>query len=458
MTNQDLETGAQTPQRKKSLIVHILLAQVAVVLCCLLAWYLCENVVRKQYSDATYRTELEMVDNNYNAMGYLKGADGKLAALQYNKVSVAQKPQSMEVLQVDNRESSTMVILKYTRQEGIDWSNISEKTFARVNGSYKQYHLINSINMPISSEAEEIDMLFDYPNQVHCFALEFEKIPNGVTFDVIESEQNPNAYNFYGIKPDTTQVTDFVNLDKMVEDYPITREKGMYLKNNVLIQYVKSKGIVLTMYIQAVKQYGKYFTVNMDLQNFSGKSILFALNRVSAEGYVVKDGQISKTIPLEILSSYEYDKKVANKQAWSNFWVALGEGMAANNAGYSSSTTTYNGSSHTSAYASAYGYAGNTYGYANAYGSAYTTTYGKAHTESYNGAAAYAAQQNARANVERHAAGQYEIRQQLNEGYVKNNTIQNQVEYSGFFNIKYKKIDHIKVEFVIDGITFPFFL
>ena len=377
---------------------------------------------------------------------------------QYNKVNVTQKPQSMEVLQVDNRESSTMVILKYTRQEGIDWSNISEKTFARVNGSYKQYHLINSINMPISSEAEEIDMLFDYPNQVHCFALEFEKIPNGVTFDVIESEQNPNAYNFYGIKPDTTQVTDFVNLDKMVEDYPITREKGMYLKNNVLIQYVKSKGIVLTMYIQAVKQYGKYFTVNMDLQNFSGKSILFALNRVSAEGYVVKDGQISKTIPLEILSSYEYDKKVANKQAWSNFWVALGEGMAANNAGYSSSTTTYNGNTHTSAYASAYGYAGNTYGYANAYGSAYTTTYGKAHTESYNGAAAYAAQQNARANVERHAAGQYEIRQQLNEGYVKNNTIQNQVEYSGFFNIKYKKIDHIKVEFVIDGITFPFFL
>ena len=386
----------------------------------------------------------------------LSGAMSSFA--QFNKVSVAQKPQSMEVLQVDNRESSTMVILKYTRQEGIDWSNISEKTFARVNGSYKQYHLINSINMPISSEAEEIDMLFDYPNQVHCFALEFEKIPNGVTFDVIESEQNPNAYNFYGIKPDTTQVTDFVNLDKMVEDYPITREKGMYLKNNVLIQYVKSKGIVLTMYIQAVKQYGKYFTVNMDLQNFSGKSILFALNRVSAEGYVVKDGQISKTIPLEILSSYEYDKKVANKQAWSNFWVALGEGMAANNAGYSSSTTTYNGNSHTSAYASAYGYAGNTYGYANAYGSAYTTTYGKAHTESYNGAAAYAAQQNARANVERHAAGQYEIRQQLNEGYVKNNTIQNQVEYSGFFNIKYKKIDHIKVEFVIDGITFPFFL
>ena len=376
---------------------------------------------------------------------------------QYNKVKVDKIPPMMEVLQVDNRESSTMVYIKYTRREGIDWSNINEKTFARINGSYKQYHLINSINMPISSEAEQIDMLFDYPNQVHCFALEFEKIPNGVTFDVIENEQNPNAYNIFGIKPDTTQVTEFVDLDKMVEDYPITRERGMYLKNNILVQYVKAKNILLTMYVQAIKEYGKYYTVNMDLQNFSGKSILFTLNNVSAEGYIVQEGKPVKTIPLVVLSSYEYDKKVARKQAWNNFWVALGEGMAASNAGYSASSTTYAGNSHTSAYGHAYGYAGNTYGYANAYGSAYTTTYGRSNTVSYNGAAAYAAQQQANANVQAYASGQYEIRQQLNEGYVKNNTIQNKVEYSGFFNIKYKKIDHIKVEFLIDGISFPFF-
>ena len=87
MTTKALENSAQTPQRRFPLIVHILLAQVAVALVCLLAWYLCENVVPKQYSDATYRTQLVMVDNNYNAMGYLKGEDGKIAALQYNKIS-----------------------------------------------------------------------------------------------------------------------------------------------------------------------------------------------------------------------------------------------------------------------------------------------------------------------------------------------------------------------------------
>lgn len=376
---------------------------------------------------------------------------------QYSNVRVNKNMHShLSVVQVDYREYSTMVYLKLNSPERDTWSNINEKTFARVLGSDKQYHLVNSINMPISSEAEKKYMLFDRENQIHYFALEFEKLPKAKTFDIIEIENDSNAYNIYGIMPDTTSIADYIDLDQMVKDYPIAKEKGMFLKDNVLIQYVKANNIVLTMYIQAVKQYGKYYTVCMDLKNLSGKSVLFSLNHVSAEGYIIKENKISKTIPMEILSSYEYDKKVANKQAWSSFWNSFGEGVAASNAGYTSSTTTYNGGSYTSGSASAYGFSGNTYGYANAYGSAYTTTYGKTRTQSYDGAAAYAAQQNARANIEKYEAAQNQIRQQLNDGYVKNNTLQNQVEYSGYFNIKYKKIDHLKIEFVIDGISFPF--
>ena len=355
---------------------------------------------------------------------------------QFNKVSVEKSPATLTIYQVDDRESSTMVYIKIIGQKD-NLTNINENTYARIKGSYKQYHLLNSINMPINSSAEEHHMIYERDNQIHCFALEFEKLPRGVTFDVIESE-DPNtsaiSYNFYGITPDTTQVGTFVNLDKMVEDYPVNREKIAYIKNNVLIQCIKQYGIALTMYIQGIKQYGKYYMINMDLQNFSGKSILFSTDYVTATGYIVKDGKISKEIPLQVLSNAEYDKKVANKQAWNNFWNALGEGMAASQAGYSNSTTTYNGSSNTSVYANAYAYSGNTYGYANAYGNAYTTSYGKAQTTSYNGAAAYAAQQNAQAKVQQYANEQYQIREQLNEGYVKTNTIRNQVEYSGFFN------------------------
>lgn len=376
---------------------------------------------------------------------------------QYNKVHIERiKHSCLELWQVDYRESSTMVYLKYTSPAKGAWSNISDNTFARAKGSHKQYHLINSINMPISSEAESKNMIFNDSNQVHCFALEFEKIPIGVPFDIIENEQNPNAYNLYGILPDTTYIEEYVNLDKMVEDYPINKEEGFFIKDDTKIQYIKSKGLILTIYCQWQKLYGKYYVANIDLQNFSGKSVLLSLNNVKAEGMKYQKKGPAKTFPLEILSQEEYDKKVSRKQSWSNFWTALGEGMAAANAGYSTSSTTYNGSSNTSVYANAYGYYGNTYGYASAYGSAYTTSYGKSHTTTYNGAAAYAAQQQARANYQEYVNNQYQIREQLNEGYVKTNTIRDKTEYSGHFNLKYKELDHLRIIFKIGNEDFEF--
>ena len=366
------------------------------------------------------------------------------AFAQYTKVSCARFPKAMDIVQIDYRESSTIVFLKYICQEGVTWSNIGEKTIAKIEGDYKQYHLINSINMPINTEAENRYMIFDNVGQTHYFALEFERMPEDKAFNIIEDESNPNAYNFYSVLADTITKDNFMNIDDFVSSTPV-KEMGRFMKDGTVITYVKYNNIIVTTYAYAIKEYGKY-QINMDIQNLSGKSILFDLENVTAEGFVVQEGQPVKTFPMEILSAYEYDKKVKRKQSWNNFWVALGEGMAASNAGYSSSSTTYSGNSCSSVYGHASGYVGNTYGYANAYGSAYTTTYGRANTTTYNGAAAYAAQQQANANYQAYANSQYQVRQQLCEGYVKNNTIRNEVEYSGFFNIKYKKLDHIQIE------------
>lgn len=43
-------------------------------------------------------------------------------------------------------------------------------------------------------------MMFDRKNQRHQFVLEFEKIPEGTSFDIIEDSSNPNGFNFYGVK------------------------------------------------------------------------------------------------------------------------------------------------------------------------------------------------------------------------------------------------------------------
>ena len=53
--------------------------------------------------------------------------------------------------------------------------------------------------MPINTEAENRYMIFDNVGQTHYFALEFERMPEGKAFNVLEDESNPNAYNFYSV-------------------------------------------------------------------------------------------------------------------------------------------------------------------------------------------------------------------------------------------------------------------
>ena len=60
------------------------------------------------------------------------------------------------------------------------------------------------------------------------------------------------------------------------------------------------------------------------------------------------------------------------------------------------------------------------------------------------------------ANYAAYANSQYSIREQLQDGYVKLNTIRNEVNYMGYFNIKYKKLDHLIVTMTIDGEKFEF--
>ncbi len=358
---------------------------------------------------------------------------------QYKNVSVQNGPSHLKIEQIDICSGRTRVFIHYTNP-GYPYANIYDITHIKVDGEYKTHPLITSVNMPLNTNGEARQMIFDSPQQTHRFILEFDSIPASKQFNIIEQEGNPNAFNFYGVKIDESNKGDYINPADYIADYPV-KELSMIIKDELPILTIMHKGLVVSLRIQGIKQYGKYFMVDMDIKNFTGKSIFFDLDNVKAEGYVVK-GENVKTIPLQIFSSREYDKKVAHKQAWNNFWAALGEGMATYNAGYSSSSTTFSG---------------NTYAYGT-YGSAYATTYGQAYTQTYDGAAAYAAQQRANENYNNYVAGQYQIRQQINEGYVKANTIANEVEYAGFFNIKYKKIDHIKIDMMINGTLFPFYL
>lgn len=421
-----------------------------------------------------------------------------LSASAQHKPMKYEAPSRLNVSQIDNREYSSLIFFDYTVPEDSTWNqnhqwmNFEDKTYLSVPGSNKKYKMLSTVNMPIDSEAEHKMMLFDRPGQRHQFVLEFEKLPEDCsTFDIVEDLNNPQAFNIRNVSFNPLDSVPFVNVDDFIADYPL-KEYGQYYVNGTVVSYVKFNGIIVNSVANFLDQYGKYVCINISVQNFRDRSILFNPANLSAIGYrhpkkkqvksksskdlenpIYADRSVRRSkkddpseydesviIPFEVelLSYDEYDRIVRKKHQWQSFWAALGEGIAAAGAGYSSSTTNYSGSSYTTANARAYGNVGGIYGYANAYGSSYTTTYGQSHTTSYNGLAQYAASQQARANIENLQYSQSQIRQQIGDGYVKMHTIPAETEYSGFFNVKYnKKMQGLTYTIVIDGEPYTFY-
>ncbi|MGD9931991.1 MAG: hypothetical protein AB7U05_18370 [Mangrovibacterium sp.] len=229
------------------------------------------------------------------------------------------------------------------------------------------------------------------------------------------------------------------------------KEIKSYFKDGKTFQYYVHNGISVTMHLSIENSYGKYYIAYVALENLTGNSFNFNPNNITA--IFVKNGEESSG---EVLSSNDYMTKINRRQAWNAALVAFGESSAANQAGYSSSSTTSTTTGYANSYGSASGYYGNTYG--SVYGN--STTYGTAttrsNTQSYNGASAYAARQNAQNNISNFQNQQYQIRNVLNQGYLKLNTINNEERIVGQINIKYQNADKIKITIPVNGNDYEF--
>ena len=149
---------------------------------------------------------------------------------QYSDVHCKQHPQSMQITQIDYREYSTIIHFKYINYfEGGGWMNIGENSYLKDKNTNKRYKLLNSINIPINSEGENRYMIFDSKDQIHYFSLEFEKLPDStIEFDMVEDENNKDAFNFYGITLNPEVKKDFINIDDYIASTPV-KEYGIYI-------------------------------------------------------------------------------------------------------------------------------------------------------------------------------------------------------------------------------------
>lgn len=180
----------------------------------------------------------------------------------------------------------------------------------------------------------------------------------------------------------------------------------------------------LTCY-ETKDDYGKYYQIQLYINNLNSQSITFDPNEVNAS-LVNKRGDI---ISLEVYTNEEFQKKVKRTQNWAMALYGFSAGLNAGSAGYSTSySTTYSPN-----------------------GYAYTTM-----TTHYNPNAAYQANLAANAQITAYGKMMADERITKEQGYLKKNTIHLNEGIVGYMNIKRKKGHILTIKIPINGYVYSF--
>ncbi|MFP5080492.1 hypothetical protein [Pedobacter sp. JCM 36344] len=208
---------------------------------------------------------------------------------------------------------------------------------------------------------------------------------------------------------------------------PITERKTMY-EDGVPIQYYFFDGISVAVKFTSENAYGNYYAAYITIENGTDKE--FNLDPKDFSAVLSNKGQVEE---VQILTYDYYIKKVNRRQAWSAAFNAFAQTQAANQAGYSASSST-----------------------AVAVNNSGGAAIGASATQSYNGSAQYAANQNATNNINQYGNQQYNIRKSITQGYLKINTVFPSTRIIGYVNIKYQKADGLILNIPINGKVYQF--
>ena len=231
-----------------------------------------------------------------------------------------------------------------------------------------------------------------------------------------------------------------VNINEYYDDGKKITEKtwqdGKQLKTLVEIvagevtsyrYYISQDDVEVGANFYYVKDYGKYFKVDISILNNSDNRYNFNPSDI----YVNVNGDVKKKEKYYAISFDEYSKKVKRRQNSNAFWLAFAQGMGNTGTTYSQSNTTY------------------TDGYNYGYATTNTTTYSPALQQ-------MQARQNAQ-DMSRFQNEQQERRNFINEGYLKNHTLFPNTQLEGYFLIPYhKKVTDIDMIIKLGNMEFDY--
>lgn len=243
---------------------------------------------------------------------------------------------------------------------------------------------------------------------------------------------------------------------KPIWSSPDIGDKKVEYKDGAAWSYYNHEGLILKMKVNQVKDYGKWYQISVIFVNNSIYAIDF--NPANLRAFLKKK---DSKYELHVCPVEEYIKNVKEKQTLNMIFKGLAEGVAAANAGYSSSTTysnrTYTANSiiNGNAYAyvpGAYAYANyNENGYLNGVSNTVSTT------NSYNGAAAYQASVIASNRMADYASILSQERAYKELGYLKRNTVYPGEAISGYINVLFKKGTELQATMKINDVQYKFY-
>lgn len=252
-----------------------------------------------------------------------------------------------------------------------------------------------------------------------------------------------------------SQIVNTYQYDNVVN----TGSKTSYKDGVSKIYYIEN-GISVTNSLTLINQYGKYYQINLEIENLTGGDIVFNPDGIIALMTNYKTDRKTKVVSIdsqtkgEILSNAEYMKKVQRRQNIQSALSSMAGHYNAEQAGYSYSTTTTAVSGRSNSYGSVNNYyTGQSVNYR---GSTSVSGVAVSNTTSYNGQAAYQAKKEAQREAQQMDNELYEIRSELNQKYLKINTIEHQQRLKGAINLVFEKTDRIEILVPVNGKYYSF--
>lgn len=370
------------------------------------------------------------------------------AMAQYSHLWCSKRPFTTRLVQVDQLDNSTVFYFEM-QNDGKPFMNVFEDIVVRDTVNHV-YRLLNSYNMPLSDEDHSHQLVLK-PDQEHRFALEFEKVPLNQELDIVESETNPRALNFYEVEADTCEKSDPIDYDAWIKDYPV-KEHGFWVEDGDVVQYIAYKGLMVTAHMQVTNEYGKYYTVDLDVQNYGTKDVLLDPARITAKSFLPKK---KKTVDMKVFSAEEYLHKVETRQTWTTIFTVAAEVAVTAAVAYAESEAdkSHRHDRHKEP-PRHHGWHSARHSYHPYYPTDhYRSRY---HSHDMGGLATAAVAVGSAAITAGMIEEQNAKREKLESSYIKPNTIRKGQEYLGYFHIKHENTDNLEVTIPMMGEDFTF--